>query len=144
MSTEQNKAVIRRWIEEVINKQNLAVIDETHTSDSINHFLPPGLPQGPAGEKQLSTMFFSAFPDGKFTIEDLIAEGDKIAMRYTYRGTHKGDFQGIPPTGKQFTATGINILRFSGGKIAESWVSFDTLGLMQQLGVIPAPGQGGS
>ena len=86
-------------------------------------------------------MYRSAFPDIQFTIEDLIAEGDKIVTRYTARGTHRGDLQGIPPTGRQVTVTGIIISRFANGKFVEGWLDFDALGMLQQLGVIPAPGQ---
>jgi steroid delta-isomerase-like uncharacterized protein len=135
MSTEQNKSVVRRWIEEVTNNKNLDMLNETHASNSANHALPPGMPQGIEGEKRFSSMFFVAFPDGRFTIQDLIAEENKVAMRYIYRGTHTGNFQGIQPTGKSFEVSGINLVRISNGKIAENWVGFDQLGLLAQLGV---------
>lgn len=86
-------------------------------------------------------MFRTAFPDLYGTIEDLIAEGDKVVTRITYRGTHQGEFMGIPPTGRPVTMTFTGINRIAGGKIAEGWVNFDALGMMQQLGVIPTPGQ---
>jgi steroid delta-isomerase-like uncharacterized protein len=91
--------------------------------------------------KQFLTTFYSAFPDLGHTVEDQIAEGDRVATRATNRGTYRGELMGIPPTGKQFTVTGINIVRVSGGRIVEEWVNFDTLGMMQQLGVISQPGQ---
>ncbi|HZY40641.1 MAG TPA: ester cyclase [Anaerolineae bacterium] len=144
MSTQNNIALVRRWTEEVINKGNLALIDELFDADYVNHATPPGWPAGPAGEKLFTQMFLTAFPDGKFTFEDYIAEGDKVVGRYTYSGTHTGEFQGIPPTGKKFSVGGINIIRVANGRIAENWVGLDQLGLLQQLGVIPLPGQGGN
>jgi predicted ester cyclase len=86
-------------------------------------------------------MYLTAFPDLHFTVEDIIAEGDKVVTRLTCRGTQQGAFMGIPPTGKQATVTAIDINRFAGGKSVEHWLNMDTLGLLQQLGVIPAPGQ---
>lgn len=86
-------------------------------------------------------MFMSAFPDTKMTVEQQIAEGDKVVTRWKAQGTHKGELMGIPPTGKQVTVTGISIERIVGGMIVESWEEFDQMGMMQQLGVIPAPGQ---
>jgi predicted ester cyclase len=88
-------------------------------------------------------MYLTAFPDLHLTIEDLIAEGDKVVDRQTARGTHQGTFMGIPPTGKQITVTAMNISRIVGGKIVEHWVELDTLGMLQQLGVVPMPGQAG-
>src|SRR5260370_2127610 len=129
MSTEQNKALVRRWVEDVINQQKVDPIDETHTSNYVNHFLPPNAPQGQEAEKHFTQMFIDAFADGKFNIEDLIAEGDKVAMRYTYTGTHTGNFQGIPATGKKFSVGGINVLRVANGRLAENWVAFDLMGL---------------
>ena len=140
MSTEDNKALVRRIIEEVWNQGNLAVVDELSDENVVNHN-PPGPPlQGPEAFKQFVLMYRSAFPDTHFTIEDEIAEGEKVVTRWTARGTHKGELMGIPPTGKQVTVTGISIDRFAGGKSIESWTNFDTLGMMQQLGVVPAIG----
>jgi len=141
MSTESNKAVVRRWVEEVINQNHLEVLRETHAPHAVNHLLPPGAPQGIEGETILTQQFGAAFSNAHFEIESLVAEGDQVAMRYTYRGTHTGPFNGIPATGKSFAAGGINLLRLESGRIAESYVQFDLLGLMQQLGVIPAPAQ---
>ena len=138
MSTEQNKGLVRRWIEEAINKQNLALVDELFTSDYVNHYFPPGLPQGQEGEKIFSAGFFTAFPDGQMTIENLLAEGDQVAVRWIYSGTHTGNFMNLPPTGKPFSAQGVNIFRIVDGRIAENWASFDMMGLLQQLGAIPA------
>jgi steroid delta-isomerase-like uncharacterized protein len=140
MSTEQNKAVVHRFIEEVINKGNLAVIDELLAPTYIYH-APSMEVSGPDGMKQLFTMLRTAFPDWYETTEDLIAEDDKVVFHVTGHGTHTGEFMGIPPTGKQVTMTGIDIVRIEGGKLVEHWANFDQLGLMQQLGVVPAPEQ---
>ena len=141
MSTEENKALVRRWYEEVFNQKNLAAVGEFCDPQIIEHDLPPGLPAGSEGTKQLIGMFLAAFPDFHITAEDLIAEGDKVASRFTVRGTHKGEFMGIPPTGKQVTMTGIQIPRIANGKMVENWLNLDMLGLLQQLGVVPPPGQ---
>ena len=140
MSTEDNKAVVRRFYEEVMNQKKRAVLDEVFDLNVVDHFAPPGTPGGLEGARQTLGMFLTAFPDLHFTVEDLIAEGDKVVARATLSGTQQGAFMGIPPTGKHVTMTGIDINRFVGGKSVEHWVEMDTLGLMQQLGVIPPPG----
>ena len=142
MSAEKNKAIVRRYTEEVWNQGNLAVVDEIFAADFVGH--QPGSPDihGPESLKQFVAMRRTAWPDLKFTVEDQIAEGDKVATRWTWSGTHEGDLMGIPPTGLQATATGIGIHRIAGGKIVEQWVNRDTLGILQQLGVIPRLGQG--
>ena len=141
MSTEDNKALVRRVYEEVINKGNLNVADEALTSDYV--YRSPGSPEfrGPDGFKQLITMYRTAFPDLHLDVDELIAEGDTVVSRWTGRGTHQGELMGIPPTGKHVTVTGVVISRFSGGKAAEDWELIDTLGMLQQLGAIPAPEQ---
>ena len=138
MTTEENKAVVRRWWEESINRKNLAVIDELFAHNFVGHL--PGMPEplrGPEGEKQLDTMFSTAFPDGKLTIEDMIAEGDRVMSGVTFRGTQRGPFQGIPSTGRQVTMSGMHECRIANGQIVEAWNMPDMFGLMQQLGVIP-------
>ncbi len=141
MSTEDNKALDRRGFEEVWNKGNLAVVDELNDANVVTHN-PPGPPlRGTEAFKQFVLMYRRAFPDMQLTIEDQIAEGDKVVTRWTARGTHQGELMGIPPTGKQATVTGITVGRVVNGKFVESWSNFDALGLMQQLGVVPAPGQ---
>ena len=97
------------------------------------------LDRGPEDVKRFMGEFRSAFPDFHTTIEDQIAEGDRVATRWTMRGTHEGEFRGIPATGNQISVTGIGIFRFSDGKVVESWDNFDQLGMMQQLGVVPSP-----
>ncbi len=141
MSTEVNKASVRRFYDEVFNKKNRAAIDEFIAPNQVDHAAPPGTPGGLAGAKQTLTMYLTAFPDLHFTVEDIIAEGEKVVARLTVRGTQKGAFMGIPPTGKQATSTAIDINRIVGGKSVEHWLEMDTLGLLQQLGVVPMPGQ---
>lgn len=135
MSAEENKAIFHRFIEEVWNKGNLAVADELFTPDAVSPSAP-NLPPGSEGVKIIATMFRSAFPDFHMTIEDLIAEEDKVVARFTQGGTHKGEFMGIAPTGKQVEFTEIGILRIVGGKVVESWYETDMLGLMQQLSAV--------
>ena len=141
MLAKTNKAVSLRFYEEVWNKGNLAVLNEIIANDHVNSGpgTLPGLPTGPEGSKQLVTVYLNAFPDVHFTIDEQIAEGDKVVTRWTAHGTHKGELVGIPATGKSSTVTGINVDRIVNGKIVESWGIFDQFGMMQQLGVIPMP-----
>ena len=141
MSTEVNKASMRRFYEEAFNKKNRAAIDEFIDPTQVDHAAPPGTPGGLEGARQTVTMYLTAFPDLYFTVEDFIAEGDKVVARLTVRGTQQGIFMGIPPTGKHATVTAIDINRMVGGKSVEHWLEMDMLGLLQQLGVIPAPGK---
>ena len=140
MSTEESKALVRREYEQGVNKKDFDVRDGALASNYLGHF--PGVPpiQGIEAFKQFTSGFFTAFPDLQTTIEDLIAEGDKVAVRQTWRGTHTGDFLGIPPTGKQVIFTSTEFYRVAGGKLAEEWVELDMLGLLQQLGAIPPMG----
>ena len=138
--SEENKAIARRLIDELANKGNMAVIPELAAADFVSHQIGGEDVRGHEGLRQLMTMYRTAFPDLHMTVEDQIAEEDRVVTRWTARGTHKGDLQGIPPTGKQVTVTGIAIDRFVGGKIAEEWEVFDQMGMMQQLGVVPPPG----
>jgi len=140
MSTEDNKAIVRRFYEEVWTQGNLAAADELTTADIVNETLQPPV-HGLESLKQFVMIYRTAFPDFHFTLEDLIAEGDKVTVRFTCTGTQRGELLGIPPTGKRVTLTGIDIVRFADGKFAESWTNFDALGMLQQLGVISAPGQ---
>ena len=136
MSAE-NKALIRRYAEEIWNKGNLAVIDNIIATNFSGLF--SGLPEftGLEGFKQRFTSMYTAFPDLQVTIEDMFAEGDKVMARWTMRGTHKGDLMGLAPTGKQVTWTAIVIYRIVGGKIEQMWGEVDNMGLMQQLGAVP-------
>jgi len=140
MSTEENKAVSRRF-HEAIGKGSAQAVQEELAPNFVAHF--PGVP-GPLnteGFKQLVNGFGSGFPESHFDIDDEFAVGDKVVTRWTYRAVHSGEFQGLAPTGKQVAMTGITILQIAGGKIVENSVELDQLGLLQQLGVVPAPGQ---
>jgi steroid delta-isomerase-like uncharacterized protein len=144
MSIEENKAIVRRLYEEVHNKGNFVVADELVATNFIDHNASsPEIPPGPEGVKQTFTTFHNAFPDFNVTVEDMVAERDKVVARLTIRGTHKGEFMGIAPTGKQVAIEVIDITRVAEGKIVERWGQADMLGMMQQLGVIPPPGHAG-
>ena len=141
MLSETNNSVSRRFFEEVFGKGKVNVLDEFIAMYHINSGPGsiPGLPTGPEGTKQLVTVYRNAFPDVHFTIDEQIAEGDKVVTRWSAHGTHQGELAGIPATGKSSTVTGIAVDRIVNGKIAESWGIFDQFGMMQQLGVIPVP-----
>ena len=142
--SDQNKALMRRGIEEVWNRGNFAVVGELIASDFVAHAsLPIGEIHGPEGVARYFTTLREAFPDLHFTIEDQIAEADRAVTRWTARGTHRGAFRGLPPSGRQVRVTGITINRVAGGKVVEGWMNLDELGLLQQLGVKPGPGQAG-
>ena len=135
MSLEENKALIRRFYEEVWNKGNIAVVDDIFAPDYVRHDLRPGIaPSGPEGQKAIARLFRAAFPDTRMTLDLLIAEGDLVMGRWTTRATHTGEWGGVPPTGKQAVFTGVNIFRIAGGKVVELWNYRDDLGLMEQLG----------
>jgi len=145
MSTEANKAIARRFLEEVFGQGKLAVADEILAPDHVDHGpgALPGTPPGPEGSKMLVTVYRNAFPDIHFTIDEQIAEGDKVVTRWTGHATHKGELAGIPATGKSATVTGMGVDRIVNGKIVESWGIFDQFGMLQQLGVIPVASQAG-
>jgi predicted ester cyclase len=129
----QIKALYRRWFDDVVSRGDLAAADEILAHDYRLHF--PGMP-GPVdrdGHLRLLGMFRSGFPDWVEDVEDIIAENDRVVARVVGRGTHLGDFQGISPTGRRVSATGIGIGRAVDGKIVESWAAYDALGLLQQL-----------
>ena len=140
MSTEANKVLVRRFFEELWNQGNLVVADELLAPEHLHHFPGEDI-HGPDGVKHLISGLRSAFPDFHLSTDDVIAEADQVVMRFTIRGTHQGEGMGLPPTGKRVVYTGIDIFRISGGKIVERWGEVDMLGLLQQLGVVPAPGQ---
>ncbi|GAC1361414.1 MAG: ester cyclase [Ktedonobacteraceae bacterium] len=139
MSTEDNKVLTRRGYD-ALNERNWAAFDALLALDMVFHNASTTT-QGREPYKQFISRYFTAFPDACLTIEDIIAEGDNAVVRQTFQGTHKGDLMGIPPTGKQANTTGISIFRWANGKVVEQWSNYDDLGLMQQLGVIPAPEQ---
>jgi steroid delta-isomerase-like uncharacterized protein len=137
MSTESNKLLANRVWEEVWHQGDLNRIDELFTTDFVRH--DPGGRElhGPDQNRQFINSLRAAFPDVHYTVEDQVAERDKVVVRYRFRGTHLGAFQGRPPTGKQVGYTGILIYRIADGKIAEQWTEFDLLGFLRQLGVLP-------
>jgi predicted ester cyclase len=135
--TERNKAVIRRFVEEVQNEKNWDVYDELNDPEFFNHSAPPGMTNR-EGSKHYLAGFLDAFPGCRFTIDDMIAEGDQVVTKKTFRGTHTGEFAGIPPTGREVTLQFVDIMRVRDGRIIEHWLTMDQLSFMQQLGVIPA------
>ncbi|MDQ4045722.1 MAG: ester cyclase [Chloroflexota bacterium] len=138
--SQQNKAIERRLLEEVYDQGKLDVIDELIASDFIGHgTAAEGGDQGREAYRQFVVQMRTAFPDLKMTVEDQVAEGDKVVTRFRARGTHLGEFQGLPPSGKQGEISGTIIDRIAGGKIVECWSNTDDLGLLQQLGVVPVP-----
>ena len=134
---EQNKAIARCEAEEIESKGNVAVADELMAPAYRLHF--PGYPHGPRQFKQLIGGFHAGLPQLRITLEDQVAEGDRVVNRVSLRGTQTGSFQGMPPTGRSIAVSGINIMRISDGKIVEHWDVLDVMGLMQQLGAIPTP-----
>ena len=134
MSIEENKAIARRWNEEIWGKTNLALADELLSTDFVFNYPAPGVAANLEGYKQTLTMNNATISDLRCTTDDMVAEGDKVVVRWTWAGTHKGELMGIPPTGKQVMITGISILHIVGGKMVEEWIEMDTLGMMQQLG----------
>ena len=141
--SDENKAIVQRFVDEFWNKGDLTTAEEFLAADYFRHDpATPDVGRGPEGEKQPAAMYRAAFPDLHLTVEDMLVEGDKVVLRWTARGTHKGELSGIAPTGKRWEISGITLGRFSGGKIAEAWINWDTLGLMRQLGVQPAAAAG--
>jgi predicted ester cyclase len=139
MSTEENKALIRRYFE-AIDTGNVDILDEFLAPNFVEHTPLPGMSTDLNGWKQAFKVFLTASP-GYHTVDDLIAEGDKVVGRITGYGTHEGELFGIPRTGKQIQITGISIWRIADGKIVEHWQVADMFGLMQQIGVVPPRGQ---
>jgi steroid delta-isomerase-like uncharacterized protein len=142
MSAEDNKALVRRFYEDAWNKHNPALVDETHRADYVDRSPDiPGIPHTREGLKLFMGAYLRAFPDAHISIEDQLAEGDRVVTRWTGRGTQTGELMDLPPSGKKAVVQGVQVDRLSGGKIVESWTSFDQLGMLQQLGALPAPKQ---
>jgi steroid delta-isomerase-like uncharacterized protein len=139
MSTEENKGIVSRLLLDGYGKGDLGAVDDTVATDSIHYddYLPEPV-NGSAGVAEVISGYRTAYPDLQITVDEQIAEGDGVATRWTARGTHNGDLMGIAPTGKQITVSGIIIHRIQNGKIVEGRVSWDSLGMLQQLGAIPA------
>ncbi|GAC1460366.1 MAG: hypothetical protein PVSMB1_10570 [Gemmatimonadaceae bacterium] len=144
--SEQNKALARRAFDEVWNQAKLTTIDELTASNATFHDpnVPGGKFTGPQGLKQFVAIYRAAFPDVHITINDQIAEGDKVVTRWTATGTHKGELMGIAPTNKRATVVGVDIDRYQDGKVVEAWASYDMLGMLQQLGVVPTMAPAGA
>jgi steroid delta-isomerase-like uncharacterized protein len=143
MSSQENKELARRFMDEVWNKGNLDFIDEVTAPNFVSHdpASPEDMGGGVEGVRRFTEMYRSAFPDIQMTVEDVIAEGDKVVTRWTAHATHQGELMGIPPSGNRVKVTGISIDRIEGGKVVETWSNYDALGMMQQLGMVPEPQQ---
>ncbi|UCD78686.1 MAG: ester cyclase [Desulfobacterales bacterium] len=143
MSTEENKAVVRRFVEEVQNRHDINALEKLFSPDYVDHSHISNLPPTLDGTKKFFSILFAAFPDIRVTIHDQVAEGDRVVTRKTFHGTHQEEFMGIPSTGKPIAVDVIDIFRVADGKILEHWAVADMLGLMQQLGVVSPPDQPG-
>lgn len=139
MSTEENKRIVSRITLEAFNQGKPEVLDEIVAADGFDHSPAPGLPPGAEGYKQFIGILRAAFPDLEYTIDQQLAEGDLVATRVTGRGTHLGEFMGIPATGRRVTWTQTHLSRMLDGKMVEHWADVNQLGMLQQLGAIPAP-----
>ncbi len=137
MSIEENKNVVRRIYDNEAVHRGLAYLDELVAPDVVNHNPFPGSGPGIAGVKAAVVAMLELFPDARFTVDDMIAEGDKVAVRVTLRGTHRGSFMGLPPTGAAVTSAETIVFRVLAGKVVETWASRDDLGMMRQLGAAP-------
>jgi steroid delta-isomerase-like uncharacterized protein len=138
MAPEENKAVVRRFVEEVFNNGNLAAVDQFLAAEYHDANALPGQEPGREGAKRAFSLYQQVFADLRYTIEEMIAEGNTVVTRVTFRATHRGAFLGIPPTNRQVSVPAVHITRLVDGKIREHWSLMDDLGLMQQLGVLPA------
>ena len=141
MSPDEHKAIIREHVEVLFNQHRVDQTDETVAADYLDHAPLPGQTPGLAGAKQKWAAYLAAVPDMHATVEELVAEGDKIAVRWTVQGTHQGELLGIPATGRHAVFRGISIYRLANGKIVEQWEQWDRLDLLRQLGAVPTPGQ---
>lgn len=137
--SEANKQICRRVFDEVWNNRNMAVIDELFATNYVHHrsASSPDFGAGPESFRKTMNYYLGAFPDARFNIDDMIAEGDRVVCRWTVQATHRGEFEGTPASGKQITVTGTDVMRIVNGKCAESWDNFDALGMMQQIGALP-------
>lgn len=140
MPGDDHKALIQRFFDEVFNQQSHTAADDVVAAEFVAHHpaFPDGI-RGPGGLLQMTAMFHAGFPDLRYEVEDLVAEGDRVAVRWTATGTHRGTFMAIPPTGRAMSITGMDLFRVADGRLAEAWVNSDFLGLLQQLGAIPLP-----
>ena len=139
MAVAENKMIIQRMFDEFFHQGNMAVADDFIAPDIIYHSFPPNFPPGPAGFHFVFNMLRSTFPDQHIAIDDIIAEGDKVVVRSTFRGTQTGPLMGFPPTGKHCTQSQISIFRLAKSKVIEYWFNADDLGMLRQLGLLPGP-----
>jgi steroid delta-isomerase-like uncharacterized protein len=135
MSTEMNKAIVQRYFAEIWNAGNAEAVDALVSADAVGH-VPEGTLQGREVLKQRVQVLNSIYSAPVFTVEDTVAEGDKVMARWTFRGQHSGDYMGTPATGREVTLSGMNLFRIRDGQISEIWVNGDDLGELQQLGVV--------
>jgi steroid delta-isomerase-like uncharacterized protein len=140
VSQQQNEAVVRRLFEEGWNRGNLAIVDDC-LAKSYTQEGPLETVRGPEGGKAQITKYRNAFPDCHLQIDETISAGDRVVVRFTYSGTHRGDLEGIPPTGRSVQGKGIDVMHMLDGRIVTSYTQWDALGLMQQLGVVTLPGR---
>jgi steroid delta-isomerase-like uncharacterized protein len=142
VSTEENKAVVQRWFSDVVSQGDMSSLDAIcavcHPSFEMVQGVVEPAPQGIDGLKGLIATLRTAFPDLHATVDEQVAEGDKVVSRVTMSGTHEGEFMGIPPTGKSFTIPGVSIWEVRGGMLISEWVNWDSMGMMRQLGLAPA------
>lgn len=138
MTIEANKAIVRRYKVDILNSRDIDALDEVVAEDYLDHAAFPGQAPGREGLKQRVTTLFSAL-DPQWTIHDMIAERDIVVVRWSHTGTHRGEFLGIEPTGRQFTIKGIDVYRVRDGLLAEHWNVVDIFGFYQQIGLIPEP-----
>jgi steroid delta-isomerase-like uncharacterized protein len=143
VSTEESKTVVRQWFQ-AFNDRDLAAEEAARSADFAAHVPGAPAPMDGASWQAFLATFVAGFPDFRLVVEDLVAEGDRVAARWIFQGTHQGEFLGIPPTGKPVSMSAIEVNRVADGKVAEHWVALDQLGLLQQLGAIPAPGAAGA
>ncbi len=139
--SEENKALVRRFIEELWNAGNLGIVDELVHPEFVDHGPAGQQTRGPGGVRRFVEAYRATFPNVHIIVEDRIAAGDKVATRWTARATHRGELMGVPASGNKVEVTAISIDRISGSKFAESWTIYDALGMMQQIGAIPATEQ---
>jgi steroid delta-isomerase-like uncharacterized protein len=139
-ASDANKAIMQRFYDEVVNAGNIDLIDELLSDDFVEHEEFPGLGADRESVKKFFVMFRGAFPDVRFTTEQMLAEGDLVAAHARVRGTHQGEFMGVPATGRSIDVQAVDIVSFANGKATAHWGVFDAMGLMQQLGAMPEPG----
>jgi steroid delta-isomerase-like uncharacterized protein len=133
-TSEKNKALYSRFLQEVFNEGRIDRVEQFLSPSYVFHEAPSGTPSGPEAVKQVVRMFRDAFPDLKITVEESVAEADKVCVRATTRGTHQGTFLGVPATGKTVAMSGLTMVRVADGRITDSWVKNDVTGLMKQIG----------